>query len=415
MVEKPKIGIFTTLYNYDRAYSIVTVVNDQLIAHVKNGYTPVLFVLESFEQHDAVPEGVEIRAVVPQITLEPYAGLGVPETVDDDVQRITEAVEAHAQDIDFMVTHDVVFIDTYLPYNMALRKAKMKAQYLHWIHSAPSARPVLKDNHHANRYTLPPKSRLVYLNNDKALALAEMYGAWLKDVRVIYNARDPRSFWNLEPFVSKLIDKYDLLSKDIVTIYPLSTTRMVDGKQIDIVISIHEALRELGYKTALIVPNAHANAEREKELCRARASNDVIFTSLENPELYEHGVPANIVADLWKLSNVFIFPTISENCPLVLLEAMLAGNLLVLNKDCTGLQELAGAENALFFKFGNFDMGVRTHEHALENRGHLMELAKIIASEFERSKPLQAKRRVHKSFNYDRMFAKMEQIYFEYS
>lgn len=412
-MDKPKIGIFTTLYNYDAAYSIVSVVNDQLIAHLKHGYTPVLFVLESFKDDEKVPHGTEIRKIVPQIILEPYAGLSVPETYKDDVARIVAAVEKHATDIDFMITHDIVFIDTYLPYNIALRESKIKAEYLHWIHSAPSRRPSIEGNPHANRYTLPPKSRLVYLNNEKALDLAEMYGAWLKDVRVVYNARDPRSFWKLDPFVSHIVDKYDILNADIVSVYPLSTTRMVDGKQIDVVIRIHEALKKLGLKTKLIVPNAHANGENEKQQCRERASADVIFTSLEH-ESFEMGVPHSMVSDFFKLSNVFIFPTISENCPLVMLEAMLAGNLLVLNKDCTGLEELAGPENALFFKFGNLDMGTRNVEHAIETDKYVLDIAKIIASEMSRCRPLLAKRRVHKVFNYDRMFATIEKLYYEY-
>lgn len=411
-----KVGIFTTFYNFDRAYSLCSVVYDQLVAHVKRGYTPVLFVLESFE--GAVPEGVELRAVIPQITLEPYSGLNVPDNWQEDVKRVEDALRTHATDIDVMICHDIVFIDTYLPYNIALRQAGLPCKYLHWIHSAPSPRPQLDDSPHANRYTLPPNSKLVYLNHDKALALAEMYGTFLRNVRVVPNSRDPRTFWDLHPFVEHLIERYDLLSADIISVYPVSTPRMVDGKQIDVVIRIHEQLRKLGLKTKLIVPNAHANAEREQSLCLKRATKDVIFTSLEGRDEVEcleneSGVSGKVVSDLFRLANVFIFPSISENCSLVLLEAMLSGNLLVLNKDCSGLSEFGG-DDALYFKMGNLDMGTRNEELALRNESYLRDIALIIRSEFERNGPLQAKRRMLQEFNYDAIMDRIESIYYEY-
>lgn len=405
-----KVGIFTTFYNFDVGYSLVSVVRDQLIAHVNRGYKPVLFVLESFMDDDKVPVGVEVRKIVPQIILEPYAGLSVPETVKEDVAKVVDALQTHASDIDIMLAHDIVFIDTFLPYNIAFREAGLPCRYFHWIHSAPSPRPNLDNNLHANRYTLPPNSKLIYLNNDKTIALAEMYGTYAMNVRVIHNSRDVRTFWNLDPFVVRMIDKYDLLSCDIISVYPLSTTRMIGGKQLNVVIKIHEHLRKLGYKTKLIVPNAHANGEREKEEIKKWSSPDVIFTSSEGVE-FEHGVSSKIVSDFFRLSNIFIFPSISENCSLVLLEAMLSGNLLVLNKDCSGLQEFGG-ENALYFKFGNLDMGIRNEEDALKRDEYYRDIALIIRSEFEVSKPLKAKRDAFKRFNYDTIFDKIESLYY---
>src|SRR3990167_6870221 len=137
------IGIFTTFYDFNTGYSLVSVVRDQLVAHVKRGYKPVLFVLESFNDDSAVPEGVEVRKIVPQIILEPYKGLNYPENYLEDVAKVISALKEHAQDIEIMIVHDMIFIDTYLPYNIGLREAELSCKYLHWIHSAPSPRPNL--------------------------------------------------------------------------------------------------------------------------------------------------------------------------------------------------------------------------------------------------------------------------------
>jgi len=411
-----RVGILTTFNDFDTGYSLCSVVNDQLNMHVRKGYEVVLFVLESFRGE--VPEGVEVRKVIPPIILEPYAGDKFPECWEEDAKRVSDALQEHCRDIDILIDHDWIFIDAYLPYNIGLRQAQLSAKHFHWIHSAPSPRKEFEDNPHANRYNPFPNSKIIYLNNDKPMAVAEMFGTTLNQVRVIHNSRDPRTFWNLDPFVNQMIDKYDLMSADIVSCYPLSSTRMVEGKQIDVAIRIHAELNKLGLDTRLIVPNAHANAEKEKhtvdqmiELAKSQGleEHQILFTSKEG---YDTGIPAHMVSDFFRISNVFIFPSISENCSLVLLEAMLAGNLLVLNKDCSGLQEFGG-ENAIYFKFGNIDMGTRNHEQALQKPSYLSDIARIIKSEYETNKVLKSQRKAFKEFNLDYIMSKIENLYYE--
>lgn len=245
--EQKVIGVATSFYNFDAAYSLCAVVKDQLTMFVKNGYKTILFVLPNFNDIDKVPKGVEIRKVIPQIILEPYKDFGYPDHWKEDVKKIKEACEKNMQDIDVLIVHDWFFIDSFLPLNIGLREAKLKCKILAWTHSAPSTRPSLENNPHANRFTLPLNTRLVYLNHDKAIALAEMYGAWLKDVRIVHNTRDPRTFWDLDPFVVSLIDKYNILEADIISVYPLSTPRMLGaGKRLEAVIKLHAKLKQLG-------------------------------------------------------------------------------------------------------------------------------------------------------------------------
>lgn len=423
---KKIVGIFTTFADWNREYSLISVVHDQLTALVRGGYTPVLFVLDSFndEAIKKLPKGIEVRKVVKQILLEPYKGLGYPEKWREDIGAIKTMLAGQIEDIDFLICHDIFFIDTYLPYNWALRELiggeKIKARVFSWIHSAPSPRPVLENNPHASRYTLPPHTKIVYLNHDKIVPVAEMFGTYPTNVHVVHNSIDPRTFWLLHPFVAGLIDKYSLLKADIISVYPVSTPRMVDGKQVLVLIRLHAELKKLGYETRLIVPNAHANAEGEKmviqkcvELAESEGlhKDNIIFTSLEGKE-WEMGIPREAVSDLFRLANVFIFPSISENCSLILLEAMLSGNLLVLNKDCSGLQEFGG-KNALYFKMGNLDMGKRNKEDALETLAYYRDMAKIVVARFEANPALQAKRETMKTKNLDILLRNLENLFYE--
>ena len=413
METQKKIGILTTFYRLDPGYSLCAVVTDQLTALVSNGHSPVLFVLPSFKDEALVPKGVEVRKIVPQLILEPYKGLNVPDHWKEDVAKAKSLFKANMQDITDLICHDIFFIDTYIPYNIALREAELPCKIYAWTHSAPSNRPELKDNPHANRYTLPKNTKLVYLNHDKVTALAEMYGAWDKDVRVVHNSRDPRTFWNLDPFVVELYYRYRLSEADIISVYPLSTPRMISGKGVDKVIKLHGKLKQLGYKTRLIVCNAHANAQPEqRSISELRIwaaeqgieNNELIFTSQERKE-FELGVSPQIVSDLFRISNVFIFPTVSENSSLVLLESMLSANLLVLNQAVGTLREHAG-EHALYFDFGY-------REPKEKNEAYYLDLARIIASQFENDKALQVKRRALQHFSLEAIYKQIERVLYE--
>ena len=48
-----KVGIFTTFGNWDDAYSPCNVVKNQLLALLRHGYSPTLFVLDVFPESSA--------------------------------------------------------------------------------------------------------------------------------------------------------------------------------------------------------------------------------------------------------------------------------------------------------------------------------------------------------------------------
>jgi len=190
---------------------------------------------------------------------------------------------------------------------------------------------------------------------------------------------------------------------------------MVSGKGLDKVIKIHSKLKQLGLKTRLVVCNAHANAQPEqRSISELRVwaaeqgieNHELIFTSQERDgKEFEMGVSPRVVSDLFRISNVFIFPTVSENSSLILLEAMLSGNLLVLNKQVGTLLEHAG-QSALYFDF--------TYREDKEiNERYYFDLARILASQFENDKSLQVKRRALQKFNYNTIYKQIERILYE--
>jgi len=411
--EKPKIGIFTTFSNFNPEYSLCTVVSQQLQALVKHGYEPVLFVLDIFKEDEEVPEGVEVRRTIPQLILEPY-GINDLSNFEEDVKKAQTALEETMADIDVCLTHDIIFINSYLPYNTALRNAQkttlQHTKWLHWMHSGPSARPTLDGSPYDNLYTLPNNSKLVYMNYTDAVRAAEMYGTWDTEVRTIFNPMDLRILHNFHPLSRDLVERYDLLSADVVDVYPLSTPRMgAGGKQIEKVIQVMAEIKNLGKSIRIVVCNAHANADREKDyikdMYRKAAelgieSRELVFTSLFNAPDWEHGVPHEVVRDMFLISNVFIFPTVSENCPLVLLEAMATKNLLVLNANFPALKDFAG-KNALYFNFGSL---VQTPQFPNGVDNYYRDVAKIIIQRLNNNMSLEAHKILKQKFSVDYVF-----------
>jgi hypothetical protein len=411
MIFNMKVGIFTTFTDLNPEYSLVTVVLQQLEMLKKYGYNPILFVLSNF--HGEIPEGVEIRKVIPQLILEPY-GKGDLSKFEEDVEKAKNAMEENMQDIDVCLTHDIIFINSYLPYNEALRRAidgKLShIGWLHWMHSAPSIRPTMDGSPYDNLYTLPKNSKLVYMNYTDVVRAAEMYGTWPKEVRTIFNPMDIRLLHKFHPLTNELIEQYDLLSADVIDIYPLSSTRMDEsGKQLSKVVKIMGYIKKQGNSIRLVVPNAHANAQREKDTIERMYKlafengierRELIFTSLHDIPKWEHGVPHDVIRDLFLISNVFIFPSVSENCPLVLLEAMAGKNLLILNHSFPAMRDFA-LENALYFRFGSL---VDNPQYPGGEENYYRDVALLTLSELNNNKVLNAAARLRKYFSMDYIF-----------
>jgi hypothetical protein len=404
------IGIFTTFSNFDSAFSLCGVVNQQIKALQRHGYEVALFVLENFKDDAKVPQGTNIRKVVPKLILEPY-GKGDLSKLDEEATKVQKALEDNMQDIDVCLTHDIIFINTYLPYNIGMRRAidtKLgNVRWLHWMHSGPSLRPQMDGSPYDNLFILPKNSKLVYMNYTDVIRAAEMYGVYPKDVRTIFNPMDIRELYEFQPLTRELIDRNELMSPDFLCTYPLSTTRMdVSGKQLSKVIRILGSIKSRGFSVKLVVPNAHANAQKEKDAIEGMYKlgyynglerRDIVFTSLHDKPKWELGVPHEVVRDLFLLGNLFIFPSVSENCPLVLLEAMAGKNILVLNGSFPAMKDFP-LENALYFRFGSL---VDEPQYKPSEDFYLHEVAKLIISEYENNKTIKAQTRLRKEFNVD--------------
>lgn len=410
-----KVGILTTFYNLDPGYSLVTVVMQQLSMLHKYGYDPVLFGLTNFtkEAEEQLPDWVELRKVIPQWLLEPYGETGapVPPDFEQNVDKTVEVYEKEFADLDVLIAHDICFINSYLIYNVALKKAKLNGlPIFQQIHSGPSARQNLPYPWR-ELWGLPIGAKLIYMNHSEKVAAAEMFGIWDKDVKVVFNPMDLRAMFKLSPLTCNLIDEYTLFDADIIAVYPLSSTRMGDdGKAVRKVIAIMGFLKQLGQNVRLVIPNAHANGQNEKNAIQTMlqigqrsglTDREIVFTSLFDVPNNENGVPHQVVTELFQIANLFIFPSYSENAPLILLEAAATKNLMVLNEDFAPMKDFVGPEGAYYFRFKSRLINDTQYRQTDGEEGYFKDVAAVILDNLKNNKAMQGFTTIRKRFNID--------------
>lgn len=208
---------------------------------------------------------------------------------------------------------------------------------------------------------------MVALNTADLPYLQRYYDAGPESFVSIPNPRDIRVFYGMPQRASDLVTKHGLHLADVFQVFPLSSTRM-QAKGVVKVIDIFNALLKLDPELTcrLLIADAHANgpkAESERDLVKEYAKRNglpdgvLCFASgLVDPSdnhVLSQGLDAASIRCLFQLANVFIFPTTSEAGSLVLMEAALAGNLLVLNESLPCMADYISSTDAIWVPFGS--------------------------------------------------------------
>lgn len=110
-------------------------------------------------------------------------------------------------------------------------------------------------------------------------------------------------------------------------------------------------------------------------------------------------MPPKVVRDLMLISNIFFLPSKSEGLSLILLEASLTKNLIILNKTLPSLREFGG-DDALYIDCPSVRFGKATNvDYHPSREEHLREWVGIVIRQLEENKALNMFVRVKKKFN----------------
>lgn len=361
-----RVVLLTSLASFHPSYSLVSVIFDQARMLAANPKRLVqVWVNEGTNLKDLpkFPENVQVRAIVPQVSWK----LDVVDATDR--QRIASTIRTHLMQLGnaTIISHDMLFISHYLTFAAAIHDiGQTKAfTWLHVCHSAAEKNPPLPTNDLRFRYTLPDGHYLLCLNEAEKEYLAAHYHTTVDRVLVAPNARDVTTFGAFDPIAAQIVQKHRLSEADVVQIYPVSSTRLT-AKGVDLVADVLTRVAKNHAKTVrLVLATAHANAPNEKKaladfrsrvVARGLPSDALVVTSEEYPDISADGIPGSAIKDLFAVSNLFVFPSISELSSLVMREAALSGALMVSNTSLhTTPAELALP--GLSFPFGSLRMG----------------------------------------------------------
>lgn len=350
--------VLMTMFNdFKPSYSLTSVVLDQARMLAANPkwlvQVWVTSICNTSDVPSDLPSNVEIKKVLPPIPLPA-----------DEVNEKAKAIFFSQVLNNLMVlgnatiiAHDLLFISSYTTIAAAIHEKLGAINGFTWYHACHSAPSTERPTGPVSKYraSLPAGHKLICLAASQASALAAYYGTTVDQVVVIPNARDIRALLGASPRISEFIRRHELLDADIVQVLPLSTPR-AKAKGIERVIDIFgELTTYYQQKVRLVIPNAHANGNhaiinelKEYAAQRGLGTKELIFTSDEFPELASVGLPTADITALFQVSNLFVFPTVSEACSMTLMEAALAGCLLILNEEVASLRDIVPAEGARY-------------------------------------------------------------------
>lgn len=408
-----RIGILTNFLEFHPGLSLTSIVRDQITMLSRYGHEVTVFVADKYTDHnwklDARGE-YTLRKVVPHPSLTDYAKIEqLSEEHKISVKNIVWVLEKECADLDVVFTHDFIFTGWKLPYALALREVSHKLKnvaWLHWIHSVP------RMNHDWwDLQAYSPRNKIVIPNRVHKRLTAQQYRTDFSDVKCVPHIRDIR-IW--EDFCQEAWDFIDahpgILQADVVQCYPASTDRL-EPKGLDKVIAAFGAIKNYGKSVALICANQWATGTQPKENIieyqemayrYGLSANEFMFTSQFREPDFETGIPHHFLRDLYKLSNVFFFPTIEESFGLTLPEVILSsGCMPVLNFNCTVLHEITNYRG-LFFDYPAVGKDV-THPKGESDFNKAV--AGILIDQMAEEEAVSSRTYVRKTFNMDAIYA----------
>ncbi len=402
------------LANLEPSYSVAAVADGQIKLLKELGHEVVFVTTDDFREADKLPSDVEVRQY-PRPAF-PFSAEGYAD-FNTYVAITSKLLRQLLADCSTCITHDLLFLTDFLPINWAIRKAGAKLpslHWLHWIHSGPSSRPQNLEYPLAGCYSGMERSELVYVNRTDVPALADMFNVPETNIRVVHNFLDPTSIYEFHPLSTELLRHIDYQSADVVAVYP---TRTTPAKQVDKAVKLMGAVKANGLSPRIVVCNSYSNADGEKkqveelsELAKllGLSESECVFTSAfesswakECGHDIQLGVPRRVVGELMQMSDVFVLPSVSEGCSLIMLEAAMAKNLVVLNDDLKSLTEFGGQKlngpasaRCLYFSFGSVSRPISQY-HPSEEQWYL-DHARSLISHLESDQSLEFFRHVRK-------------------
>jgi hypothetical protein len=406
------VYLLTNFNVYLKSFSPIIVVKEQLKMLHRAGYHPILIACEGWETDDETYKKTDTKLLYPFAQHDPNSKEeDIQGTVDLAYKQLNEVLPDGAK----VITHDLIFLPDYTILNLAARKLaqdRPSISWVHWIHSATNPEIVNEERNmygakYAEALNSPfPNSIIAYPNAYDIPRVARNFSFEEDQIVEVPHSTDPTE--GMHPLVQRL---YDAIGDvDVLMILPIRLDR---GKYAEANIRLIAACKQNGMSSHLVVCDFQSTGDdkvvyrEELKKLATELGADVTFLS-EFDDLAQMEIPHEIVLDLFTLSNVFLLASKSETYSLIAQEAMLKGNLCLLNQDFAPFRQIYG-KNALYKQFDGANIGFDGYNGEINTKqnnvlDYYLHMAKAVSYYLENDKVVRAKTFVRTKRNPDYIF-----------
>lgn len=359
------VYLLTNFSSYLRSFSPIIVVGEQIKMLKRGGYNPILIASDGWEPPaDSVYAGVETKYLSPVTYQDPPI---VNDMFREDVDLIHQQLRDFIPEKSIVITHDLIFLPDYTKHNIAARRLaeeRPSIRWIHWVHSATGPNTLIQERDmYGESYKEMlgkkfPNSIIAYPNSQDIPRVALNFGYEEYEVVEIPHSTDPTE--GMHPIVQRLYDDKKLGDAEILIIAPMRLDR---GKAPEMIVRVIGALESIGVTSHLVFCDFQSTGgdkvtlrEECKKLAKDLGVADRVTFLSEFDDACVLEVSHDIILDLFTLSNVFICPSRSETYSLTTQEAMLKGNLCILNHDFPAFRQIYG-DKALYRQFNGAEVG----------------------------------------------------------
>jgi glycosyltransferase involved in cell wall biosynthesis len=324
--------------------------------------------------------------------------------------RLSDRLRPLLAEADVCIVHNAITLHKNLPLTAALRRLADEGvvRFIAWCHDFAWQdalyTPDLHPGYPWDLLRTPwPGVRYVVVSAHRRSRLAALLDLSEDEIEVVNPGVDVAEFLKLEPATRKLMEKLDLMAADPLLLLPARITRR---KNIEFAIRVTAALTRhtqlLKSHAALVVsgpPGPH-NPTNIAYLRSLQALRQQLGVAGHVYFLYEYGekgqplhVTDAMMADLYRLADVLLFPSRREGFGIPALEAGLA-RLPIFAADIPSLHESTGAPS------GSSSSG-RSLAHLFDPEGDPAAVADAIAAYLDSDPIYQMRRRVLDQFTWE--------------
>jgi glycosyltransferase involved in cell wall biosynthesis len=287
----------------------------------------------------------------------------VPPTFEDLVNQLTAELAPVLSRCDTVIVHNVFTKHFNLPLTAALYnllKAGNLANCIAWCHdftwTSPSSRSKVHPGYPWDLLrTCHPDVTYVVVSQRRQQELAALFECRPEQIHVVYNGVDPEALLGLSAEGSALVGRLNLLESDLVLLMPV---RVTQAKNVEYALRVVAALKARGYRPKLVVtgpPDPH-DAQSMAYFRELQTLRGQLGVEEEMRFVYESGpdpdrpltIDERVVGDLFRVSDVMFMPSHREGFGMPVLEAGLAGRLVVCSANVPAAAEIGGADVMTF-------------------------------------------------------------------